>query len=202
MIPRIVLTGGPCGGKSTAVRYLQETLPTKGIIPIVVPELATLLFNSGIRWLDVCDNEARAFRFQANMILQQITNEDMFYSFAHLPPGKKVMLCDRGTIDNMVYARDEWHDDILSQVGSLGFLKRRYDLIIHLDTLAYGAGYDQESNAARYESREEAIARDVRTWEMWKKGPFVPHLRVAHNQSLDEKLKDVQRAVIDLVRES
>ncbi len=128
MISRIVLTGGPSGGKTTAVKYIQKRLPELGIKPIIVPELATMMFKSGIKWKDVEQHPALAFKFQIGMIKTQMQNEDMIYSFAHLAPGqKKVVVCDRGTIDNMVYSWDEWHEDILSQVGTMGFLKRRYD---------------------------------------------------------------------------
>jgi hypothetical protein len=197
MIPRVVLTGGPCGGKTTAVKYIQAQLPKYDITPIVVPELATLLFNSGIKWLDMKSPE-RQYHFQANMIRQQIVNEEMFFSFAYLAPGKKVMICDRGTIDNMVYSKDEWHEDILSQVGSLGYLKRRYDGIIHLNSLAHGDNYLLD-NPARYESKEEAVAMDERTFEMWQRGPESFHVRIPHHETLENKLAQVLDYIVHLV---
>jgi nicotinamide riboside kinase len=197
MIPRIVLTGGPSGGKTTAVKYIQTELPKHGVTPIIVPELATLLFNSGIKWLDMKSSELQ-YHFQANMIRQQIVNEDMFFSFAYLAPRKKVMICDRGTIDNMVYAKDEWHEDILSQIGSLGYLKRRYDGIIHLNTLAYGDGYALD-NPARYETREQAVKIDERTFDMWRKGPEIFHVRIEHHEALENKLEQVLKYILQLV---
>jgi AAA domain-containing protein len=202
MIPRIVLTGGPCGGKSTALTFLRDRLPVENITPIFVPELATTMFNSGIRWRDVSSHPNDAFRFQANMIRAQIQNEDMFYSFAHLVPNSnKVLICDRGTIDNMVYAVDDWHEDILSQVGSLGMLKRRYDGVIHLNSLAWGEGYSLD-NPARFESREDAIKVDERTWQMWNKGPIVTHYRISHEVSLDVKMERVAQYVIQICNEA
>lgn len=191
IIPRIVLTGGPCGGKSTAVKHIQQELPKVGITPVIVPELATMMFHSGIRWSDIARDEKRGFQFQINMIKTQIANEDSFYSFAHLIPGQKVIVCDRGTIDNMVYAKDEWHEDILSQVGSLGYLKRRYDGIIHLKSLAWGEGYSKD-NPARIENQEEAKELDTRTLDMWRKGPsYGPHPVIEHTVDLDKKMNKV-----------
>lgn len=196
---RIVLTGGPCGGKTTALLYLRKRLPEIGITPIFVPEMATMMFNSGIKWKDVETNDLEAFKFQVRMIQAQIVNEDMIFSFAHLAKGRqKVIVCDRGTVDNMVYARDEWHDDILSQVGTLGFLKRRYEGIIHLNTLAWGEGYSLD-NPARFESKEDAIKVDERTWQMWAKGPATPHFRISHSVSLEEKLEQVAQHISDIV---
>jgi hypothetical protein len=196
MIPRVVLTGGPNGGKTTALEELKERLPKLDITPIIVPELATFLYTCGVRWVDVENNETGSFRFQANMIKSQMANEDMLFRFAHLTPGNtKVMICDRGTIDNLVYAKDEWQDDIQSEVGSLGLLKRRYDGIIHLNSRAWGEGYTTENNPARWETRELAQKVDQRTWEMWEMGPKVPHLRVNHAENWETKIETVVRAI-------
>jgi hypothetical protein len=200
MIPKIVLTGGPCGGKSTAVQYIQTRLPDYNIKPIVVSELATMMFHSGIKWKDFEPFPNLAYNFQIKMIQTQMSNEDMIYSFAHIAPGiKKVLICDRGTIDNLVYSRDEWHEDILSQVGTRGFLKRRYDGIIHLNSLAHGEGYKLD-NVARYEDREMAIHMDNRTWDMWSTGPDIPHSRISHNVDLDTKMEQVIEQILEWVK--
>lgn len=44
--PRIVLTGGPCGGKTSLLRELREADPY-GERWLFVPEAAPLLFQSG-----------------------------------------------------------------------------------------------------------------------------------------------------------
>lgn len=199
MIPRVVLTGGPCGGKSTAVTYIQTRLLDFDIKPIIVPELATMMFNSGIKWKDVEKYPALAFKFQIGMIKTQMQNEDMIYSFAHLVPGKKkVIVCDRGTIDNIVYSDDMWHEDILSQVGSLGYLKRRYDGIIHLNSLAHGQDYKLD-NPARYENKNDAVKMDNRTFQMWSRGPDIQHERIEHNIDLDTKMEQVVSHIVQMV---
>lgn len=48
-IPRIVLTGGPCGGKTTGISYLQEKFGDMGFSVICVPETATEVFKSGVQ---------------------------------------------------------------------------------------------------------------------------------------------------------
>lgn len=201
MIPKIVLTGGPGGGKTTAINFLRKNLPCRGITPIFVPELATMLYEAGIRWMDIGhENEKKGYLFQVQMIQAQIEHEDTITAFASLVPGeRKVIICDRGTIDNMAYADDSWHEDILSQVGSLGYLKRRYDGIVHLDTQAYGQGYTRENNPARYQDAEGAVANDKRVHSLWAAGPYVPHLRIGYDISLDEKLKIVSDRVSSLV---
>ena len=43
-----VLTGGPCGGKSTAINKIYQDLSERGYKVLIVPETATELINSGI----------------------------------------------------------------------------------------------------------------------------------------------------------
>ena len=45
---RVVLTGGPCGGKTTALPSIAEALRKRGIPTVTVPETATSLVEAGI----------------------------------------------------------------------------------------------------------------------------------------------------------
>jgi len=44
---RILLTGGPCAGKTTSLAKLQEQLDSKGFRVYCVPEAATLMMKGG-----------------------------------------------------------------------------------------------------------------------------------------------------------
>lgn len=46
-IYRIVLTGGPCAGKSTALSHISNRLMSLGFHVFIVPEAATLLITGG-----------------------------------------------------------------------------------------------------------------------------------------------------------
>lgn len=43
----IVLTGGPCGGKSTSLKVLTSALEEKGYRVMTVPEVPTILMSNG-----------------------------------------------------------------------------------------------------------------------------------------------------------
>ena len=45
---RFVVTGGPCGGKTTALAHVRRYFEEKGIGVVTVPETATELISSGI----------------------------------------------------------------------------------------------------------------------------------------------------------
>jgi len=50
---RIVLTGGPCGGKTTAITRIAERLESLGFRVFMVPETPTMLFQGGFTLHDV-----------------------------------------------------------------------------------------------------------------------------------------------------
>ena len=47
LLHRVVLTGGPCGGKSTALAQMRTHFEQKGFTVLCAPEAATLLFTAG-----------------------------------------------------------------------------------------------------------------------------------------------------------
>ena len=58
---RLVLTGGPCGGKTTAQNRLATFFESLGWRVFRVPETATILLNGGVRhcvrpWLYIMSN--------------------------------------------------------------------------------------------------------------------------------------------------
>ena len=47
-ITKIVITGGPCGGKSTAMRWISHVFTEAGYKVLFVPETATELICGGV----------------------------------------------------------------------------------------------------------------------------------------------------------
>ena len=46
-IIKVVITGGPCAGKTTSLTQIVDSLSEKGYTVFSVPEAASLIFNSG-----------------------------------------------------------------------------------------------------------------------------------------------------------
>src|SRR6476661_7188866 len=90
---RIVLSGGPGGGKTTAADLFRREL---GDAVVVVPESATILFAGGFPRVREVDArravQSAIFHVQRNL-------EDV--QSARFP--ERVLLCDRGTIDGAAY---------------------------------------------------------------------------------------------------
>ena len=99
---RIVLTGGPCGGKTTALAEIKARLESLGFLILCVPECATLLFGGGAPFPR---DEATGLTFQKNLLKLQLAMEDAFIDLATQSGRPSVILLDRGAMDGKAYAR-------------------------------------------------------------------------------------------------
>lgn len=165
---RIVLTGGPGGGKTTAADLFRREI---GEDVVVVPEAATLLYSGGFPRVGV--NGVR--RATQRAIYHVQTNLEDAQS-AHYK--SRVLLCDRGTVDGAVY----WPDDPMGFFEHLGTtLERelaRYDGVIFFETAAVGGISIEGGNPTRIETTEEAMALDQKLKKLWSQHPnfvFIPH---------------------------
>lgn len=178
-ITNIVITGGPCGGKTTGLREIRKIFSTLGYCVLIVPETATELISGGVApWTCVTPFEYQ--RFQMRL---QMTKEDIFRQAAgRMSQDKILILYDRGMMDNKAYLPPEEFAILAEDYSSEEALTSRYDAIFHLVTAAKGAEefYTLDNNAARIETVEEAIEVDNRLLAAWENHP---HLRVIGNES-------------------
>ena len=200
---KIVLSGGPCGGKTTLSRELTPFLEQHGINVYKVHESATLFINAGIKPKKWTDEEI--VQFQTIILGHQLMMEEIISEVAqkNLP---SVLICDRGALDGKAYARPDLWAKILDQCGvTEEELHKQYDLIIHLDSAAIGAeehysfGPSSDSNTARYENLEEAIAADYRTFAAWDGHPN----RVAihnYNDDFNFKMEFTKQEILKRIR--
>jgi predicted ATPase len=173
---RIVLTGGPGGGKTTAADLFRREI---GERVVLVPEAATILFQGGFPR----SKEPHARRFAQTAIYHvQRHLEDVQTA---LFPGR-ALLCDRGTIDGAAYWPGEAHH-YFDAVGSTHEAElRRYDAVIFFESAAVGGASIEGGNPMRNESLEEAVALDTKLRTLWSHHPrFV---LVPHNPSFFKKI--------------
>lgn len=186
-ISKIVITGGPCAGKSTAMSWVQNAFTQMGYTVLFVPETATELITGGVApW--TCGANAE---YQKCQLKLQIEKENLFEQAARTMPVDKVLIvCDRGTLDNKAYMDDVEFAEVLQFIGSNEVeLRDNYDAVFHLVTAAKGAEefYTTANNTARTETVEEAIALDDKLISAWTGHP---HLRVIDNtMTFEDKMK-------------
>lgn len=165
---RIVITGGPGGGKTTAGDLFRRELEDEVVL---VPEAATMLFSGGFpRRTDTYSSEAIQ-----NAIYHVQRNLEDVYRATY--PGK-VLLCDRGTVDGAAY----WPADKDSFFASFGTTLKeellRYDAVIFFESAAVGGMEIESGNPVRSESCDAAALLDSELREIWGRHPnfhFVPH---------------------------
>ena len=97
---RVVLTGGPCGGKTTALSEIKARLEALGFLVLCIPEAATLLFSGGCPFPY---DENSGFIFQKNLLKLQMAIEEAFSELADASGRKTMMLFDRGLMDGKAY---------------------------------------------------------------------------------------------------
>lgn len=167
-IKKIVITGGPCSGKSTLLNLIENTFVEKGYKVLIVSETATELIKGGISPLGGKDN---MFMFQDYLLKLQFKKEEIYEQAAmEMDANKILILYDRGLLDNKAYVSKEEFEQILNRFDvNESQLIDRYDLVIHLVTTANGAEqfYTLANNNARSETLEQAREIDELTLNAW-----------------------------------
>ena len=166
-IYKIVLTGGPCAGKTTALDRLAAYLRERGFRVFTVPEAATMIFSNGVGFDDL-DHVGFPFEFQKAVLATQLHLEDTFMNLAGTTGESSVLLCDRGTCDGKAYVNKATWEELLatrSLDSEVELREGRYNAVFHLVTAAAGAEpfYTLANNMARRESAPEAIMIDEKT---------------------------------------
>ena len=193
-IRKIVITGGPCAGKTTGMSWIQNQMEKRGWTVLFVPETATELISGGVcPWTTGTNLD-----YQKCQVKLQLTKEELFEQAARTMPKEKILIvCDRGFMDNKAYMTEEEFREAAASVGlTLVQARDRYDAVFHLVTAANGAEkfYSSENNAARYETPEEARDLDNRLIRAWTGHPY---LKIIDNSTgFEEKIKRLVNEII------
>lgn len=199
-IHRIVLTGGPCSGKTTALNFLFEKLRDKGFRVFNAPEVATMIIGGGVPDISIIakENPDLYFKIEECMFQMQLALENQFNILAsQFPNEPRVIICDRGLKDVEAYIGEKNFSALLEDVNcNISHIYGRYDGIIDMITAADGAEeyYTLENNKARQESSlEEARKNCKAVQDAWVGHP---HLWIIDNSTNFElKLKRVLKAI-------
>lgn len=180
-IKTIVITGGPCSGKTAALDWLRRDLKARGHTLIFVPEVASELITGGAApWTCRSYDE-----FQKAVFAMQLSKEKVFLDAARRMDAEQiVMVLDRGLMDNGGYMSPACLEETLAENGlTRDDVFARYDVVFHLVSSAKGAreAYTLDNNATRRETPEEASAVDDRLLAAWNGHP---HLHTIGNTAV------------------
>ena len=157
----IVVTGGPGGGKTTALDLFQRELKSEVKI---VPEAATLLFSHG---LDRQDSGDRARLLQRSIYRMQVGLEEIFQGFY----SDRLLICDRGTLDGLAYWPDGEAGYFAAIESSFEREAARYQAVIFFQSAAIHGEDVKSNNPYRSEDSQTARALDDRLHRVWERHP-------------------------------
>ena len=182
-LKKIVITGGPSGGKTTLIETLQKEFPRE---VAVVTEAASVLYRGGFP--RIASSRARVHAQRAIYFVQS--------ELENLAQGQArkgtFLICDRGSVDGAAY----WPGGMSSFFRSLGTSLNdelsRYDWVLHLDTTR-SASYGT-NNPVRTENHEQAIKLNQKIKKAWARHPR--RLVLPHQEQFSQKTQ----LAIEIVR--
>jgi CYTH domain-containing protein/predicted ATPase len=199
-MPWIVLTGGPCTGKSTILEELKKEFSDKVIF---LPEMATILITQiGLR-PDRCMSNTEFEQFEESVYYMQSSFEASVSAQASMQTDpKKAMIVDRGTVDNLAYLPGGAKKFESLFNTSLIEEYKKYALVICLgmpDENTYNQNF--ACNPARYESFEQAMEMEEKIITAWDKHPnfkYIPSCE--HFSEKVDKVKKILRSFLDSIK--
>ena len=202
-IKKIVLTGGPCAGKTTALVKIVDYFSNYGYKVFTIPEVPTLYSQAG--WNFLTPNRKLYYEGERAILETQLALEDMFMRMAEVCTKPTLIVCDRGTMDISAYMTPEMWEDITAKAGTdTNQLRARYDAVLHLVSAADGAEkyYTTATNATRYEQMNEEGLRIARELDKKVVNAWTghPHLRVINNNDdFQAKLNRVLKEIANVL---
>lgn len=189
-ITKIVITGGPCAGKTTAMKHIDKAFSEMGYKVLFIAETATELITGGVAPWVLESN----YEYQCCQLKLQIAKENVFEQAAKKIPDcdKILIVCDRGIMDNRAYMTEkdfERAEEILSLDEES--IHKSYGAVFHLVTAAKGAEefYTLANNSARTETAEEAAIMDDKLISAWKEHPH--HRIIDNRKGFDAKMQNL-----------
>jgi predicted ATPase len=196
---KIVLTGGPCGGKTTFLNTLQEQYSSQIVI---VPEAATILLSGGFLEpnKDVAWSEEWQTAFEYAVFHLQKSIEEAAVMQAK-EKGVSLLVCDRGSLDAAVFLPGGLDQAQILLGLDVHSERLRYDAVVHLESLAtadpdnYGlAGNGHRIEPLNRAQKMELLSQNV--WSQHKNYHFINGKR-----SIDQKVADALEIVKEFLEE-
>lgn len=203
-ITRIVLTGGPCAGKTTTLALIIEHFTQKGYKVFAIPEVPTIFTQAGMNYLTT--NKDFFYEGEKATLEIQLMFEDRFYRMAQTCTNPCLIVYDRGAMDISAYMQPEVWEDITKSVGTTSAeLIKRYDAVFHLKTAAHGASkyYNTATNAQRYEEATEEGMQIARMLDDKVLAAWAPHPHrtiINTNEDFFFKMNQVISAIEEVLK--
>lgn len=172
----VVVSGGPCGGKTSLLEVLKQVAAEQERPVIFLPELASQLGNEGVDWADLAaNNRARYLELEQYVIEQEIAKVEQ--ARLQLAGQDGLIICDRGPRDVLAYLTEAESEYIASRldtnIANIGHDVA--DKVLYLPSVACGSpslySKIKDTNSVRYEDATQAATTCARTLAQWAGHP-------------------------------
>lgn len=155
---KVVVSGGPGGGKTTAADLFLREMNGKVAI---VPEAATILYSGGFPRSH--QNEART----AAQIAIFSVQTQLEAAIRALYPSQ-LLVCDRGTVDGAAYWPGPKEEFFTLMNTNFEVELAKYDAVLFFETAAAGGNSIRSGNRIRSETIAEAVELDKKLQQLWR----------------------------------
>lgn len=198
-IHKIVLTGGPCSGKTNVINSLKEKLKEDGYSVIIVPETAAQLIGGNINPND--NDYEHTLMFQDLVLRTQKQKEDGALEYANFikKTDDIIIIYDRAMLDGMAYIHYESDFKDILRRNSLSEITvaDKYDMVIDMVSLSSLRKDLYVTDEIRKEDSSLASILDKKTLNAWL---LSDNLRVIRpRDTIEEKVEHVYNLIKNYV---
>ena len=190
-VKRVVITGGPCAGKTTAIESIRTYFEQKKSRVIFAGEVPTEIMRMGITLA-----KYGKLPFQRAIIDLQRKKEQVIMDAAcSVDDGQEVLIIyDRGILDHFIYLNSEEQKLIEEEMGlDRQQLYGNYDLVIHMLSVASEMPELYENSEFRLEAVPEAKEIDDKIGNIWKQ--HANYVRIGCERDFDVKIQKLIRII-------
>jgi len=184
---KIVLTGGPASGKTTALAILKEEYGTDIEL---AQEAATLVYSGGFPRND----KSKRHTYHAQRIIY-FTTKELESLAEEINPNAKLVICDRGSLDGAVYWPYGQADFFKQMKTTMEKEYERYYAVIHMSPPKEAKYY--QNTSVRTESLERALQVDEDILKLWSGHPR--HIVIPESNDYVKKALIVRKAIRNII---
>lgn len=199
MLKKIVLSGGPCGGKTTFINQSIEILKPLGIKVLISPETATFFINNGADFRLMGFQKRVCWHYSIIKLQREIEDNLLFLADKLKSQYDKILiLCDRGSLDSKVFCNSqEWNAVLNMGSWDESNFYDRYDKVIFMESIASldPELYLEVIGSIRIENPEQALSSDKLLYSEWNKHPDFNFVK--SNIDFTYKLNQVKKYIAE-----
>lgn len=180
MPQKIVITGGPCSGKTKILEGLRRHGPMDSIFLV---EAATILYGGGFPRFD--DQISRMFQQETIYTVQKNMEKIISHKYQD-----RNIFCDRGTLDGLAY----WPD---TEAHFFEYLRTTFQEELSSYSACIFLQIPSETDYINYslrtESYDKALALEARLYNIWSK--HQNFFYVERKNTFQNKMLSVEKVV-------